>query len=111
MVTEPEAEPSIESASARPPGARVRFGGRVTASDAAHARVEDATAALLVITSTAPPVGALVVVSGVRTEAGVRAEQLDVVGVAATAFPRAGGEVRAMTDHARRRANGLRARA
>lgn len=103
-------EPSIEAVNARPLGARVRFGGRITARDGVCARVEDAIAAVLVDTSSAPEEGTLVLVDGARTESGVRADSVEPVGGGAP-FPRSGGEFRALTDTARLRARGLRMRA
>jgi lysyl-tRNA synthetase class 2 len=129
VTLESDLEPSIDAVNARPLGARVRFGGRVTARDDTSARVEDAFAAVIVEGAGLPEPGALVRIEGVRTAAGVVAGEvvepsplpsppLRVSRSASVkrerepeAFPRAGGEFRAMTDHARLRARGLRLRA
>lgn len=104
-------EPSIDSVNARPPGARVRFGGRVTARDGTSARIEDAFGAVIVTTGAPPEEGTLVVVDGTRSASGVLAGHVEAVGAARVPFPRAGGEFRALTDSGRLRARGLRARA
>jgi lysyl-tRNA synthetase class 2 len=104
-----ELEASIETLRARPSGARVRFGGRVTARGEGEGRVEDALAAILV-RGALPSEGAFVIVEGVRTEHGVDASGIETVLTPMAAFPAPGGEHRALTDHGRRRAHGLVAR-
>lgn len=101
---------SVEQVLASAPGTSVRFGGRVTARDDAHVRVEDALAAVLVRGAFEGVEGTLVVVVGERTTEGVTANAIESVHAPSVAFPRPGGDVRALTDHGRRRARALVAR-
>lgn len=102
---------SVEQVHRSPEGAAVRFGGRVTACGGGALRVDDALASVLVAWADAQVEGSLVVVTGVRTARGVDASSVERVAAPMAAFPRAGGEFRALTDHARRRAGSLVRRA
>lgn len=101
---------SVEQVLASGTGDAVRFGGRVVACSENDARVDDARASVLVRGACLANEGDLVVVDGVRTSEGVTGA-IDVVLSPIAAYPRAGGDVRALTDHGRRRARSLVLRA
>ncbi len=101
---------TIGEALGAPAGTSLEVGGRITLREGRRARIEDALDAIDAQGEGWPEEGSLVVVGGTRTEQGIAVGRLEVVGRPTAPFPRAGGEVRALTDGGRRRARALVAR-